>query len=164
MIITKSEHKTTRLTVCNYATYQDMPTRSRHDADMMATPIKPLNNKNNNTSSFSKNEVQSEPYYETKKNRILKGKKLESFNTFWEIFNYKRGKAEASDEWLDIPDFTDELIDKIIRSAKSESKFRPDLVISGKIPKMAAGWLTAKRWEDELEPIQTIINQAQWLS
>jgi len=51
-----------------------------------------------------------EEFYLTKKKRKLKGKRLETFNKFWEIFNYKRGRAEAADSWLDIAVLTDAIV------------------------------------------------------
>jgi len=164
MIAIKSEYKTTRLIVCNYAYYQDRPTRLRHGEDTMATPIKKLNKKNNNSTSSHKNEEQNESYYMTKRKRILRGKELKRFNTFWENFDYKKNKSEAADEWIDIPNLTEDLAERIYQSAKSESKLRPDLEISGKTPKMASGWLAARRWEDDYEPTQKFKKSTQWLT
>jgi hypothetical protein len=130
----------------------------------MKTPIKKLNNKNNNLTSFPKNEVQIESSYITKRKRKLQGKELERFNTFWENFDYKKNKSEAADQWIDIPNLTDELVERINQSAKSESRLRPDLLISGKTPKMASGWIAARRWEDEYEPIQKQKKQTVWLT
>jgi uncharacterized protein YdaU (DUF1376 family) len=85
----------------------------------------------------------------TKKKRTISGKRLESFYLFWEAFNYKKGKAEAADSWLDIPQLTNALVDRIVKAAKVEAIVRPELIAAGKTPKMAQGWLTARRWEDE---------------
>ena len=43
-----------------------------------------------------------EEVYKTRKNKIMKGKRLSSFMKFWESFGKMRGKAEAADAWLDI--------------------------------------------------------------
>jgi hypothetical protein len=88
-------------------------------------------------------------FYITKKKRKITGKRLETFMLFWEAFDYKQGKAEATDVWLDIPILTDKLVNEIIIAAKAEAKHRPSLKINGKTPKMAEGWLSGKRWEDE---------------
>lgn len=90
----------------------------------------------------------------TKKKRKLSGKRLETFLLFWEAFNYKKGKAEAADSWLDIPNMTLALVNGIVLAAKSEANGRSDLITSGKTPKMAQGWLTARRWEDEHTPLE----------
>ena len=95
-------------------------------------------------------------FYITKKKRKLNGKRYETFNLFWNAFNYKLGKAEAADAWLDIPQLTNGVVDQIIRSAKNEAKRRPSLQEQGKIPKMAQGWLSGRRWEDELNQENSI--------
>lgn len=114
----------------------------------------------NNTASKKPDAVQTN-FYITKKKRKLNGKRLETFNMFWDAFDYKKGRAEAADSWIDIPQLTDSLVDKILLSAKNEAKKRPDLIQQGKIPKMAQGWLSAKRWEDESynpEPKKIYVN------
>lgn len=93
--------------------------------------------------------------YITKKKRVLTGKRLETFNRFWTAFSYPKGKAEAADAWLDIPSLTDSLVEVIVSAAKREAKNRPQLVAGGRTPKWAQGWITARRWEDEAEPLPT---------
>jgi len=88
-------------------------------------------------------------YFLTKKKKKMNGKRLESFTRFWDAFNYKKGKAEAADAWLDIPQLTQSIVDQIVQAAKLESKNRPAIIASGKTPKMAQGWITGRRWEDE---------------
>lgn len=88
-------------------------------------------------------------FYETKKKRKLDGKRLESFNLFWNAFSYPKGKAEAADVWLDIPELTNGLVQKILTAAQMEAELRPKLISQGKTPKMAQGWLSGRRWEDE---------------
>jgi len=106
--------------------------------------------KENNTNTASeKQDVEQTNFYITKKKQKLKGKRLETFNMFWDAFDYKFGKAEAADFWIDIPQLTDSLVFKIIEAAKKEAKVRPGIIEKGKTPKMAQGWLSAKRWEDE---------------
>jgi hypothetical protein len=92
----------------------------------------------------------TEQFYLTKKKRKLTGKRLETFNKFWEVFNYRRGKAEAADAWLDIPTLTDSIVSDILLGAKAEAMARQRLIDSGRTPKMAQGWITARRWEDDL--------------
>jgi len=90
--------------------------------------------------------------YMSKKGRKLAGDKLTWFNEFMGAFNYKRGKAAAADSWLDIKSLTRELVDEIVAGAKREcarrATLRPD-----QTAKMAQGWLTDRRWEDE--PVET---------
>ena len=88
-------------------------------------------------------------FYPTKKKRKLTGKRLETFEQFWSAFNYKYGRAEAADSWLDIPQLTDAAVQKILSSAKKEADGRPALIQAGKTPKMAQGWISGRRWEDE---------------
>ena len=108
--------------------------------------------KDNNTYTSSDDEESAEEeFYLTAKKRKLKGKRLQTFNEFMDAFNYRSGKAEAADAWLNIPKLTNILVDKIIKAAKSEAGRRPDIKAQGKIPKMAQGWLNGKRWEDETE-------------
>lgn len=91
----------------------------------------------------------SKDSYISKKGRKLSGQKLEWFERFWEAFDYKQGKAEAADAWLDIKSFNDELAAKIVAKASMEAERRPALERSGRTPKMAQGWISSRRWEDE---------------
>ena len=91
----------------------------------------------------------SETFFLTRRKRKLKGKRLETFNRFWEVFAYKRGKAEAADAWLDIPTLTESIVEDICAAAKAESSTRQQVIAEGRTPKMAQGWITGRRWEDE---------------
>jgi hypothetical protein len=84
----------------------------------------------------------------TSKGKMLKGKKYDEFMQFWKAFDYKKGRAEAAQAWLDIKGSVD--IDLIVYAAKrtaSECK-------EGTIRKMAQGWLTGRRWEEYEESFQ----------
>jgi len=111
-------------------------------------------NKKQNTSSSKTDEVKVDKpeieFYLTKKKRKLSGKRLESFMIFWKIFNYSQGKSDAADSWLDIPELTLSLCEKINLAAEMEAKRRPGLELAGKTPKMAQGWISSRRWEDEI--------------
>ena len=85
----------------------------------------------------------------TKKKKKLVGKRLETFEAFWSAFDYKRGKAEAADAWLEITTLTDTIVKEVITAAEAEASRRPEVIAQGHTPKMAQGWLTARRWEDE---------------
>lgn len=84
----------------------------------------------------------------TRKGLRLTGKRLLAFSGFWEAFAYKRGKAEAADAWLGIPQLTDSLVARICDAARQEAANRPQIEARGGTPKWAQGWLTARRWED----------------
>ncbi len=90
-------------------------------------------------------------HYLTKKKKKLSGKRLDTFELFWEIFNYKLDKASAADSWLEITLLTDNLVDKILKSAKHEANIRQEKIDKGQTPKYAQGWISARRWEDEFE-------------
>lgn len=85
----------------------------------------------------------------SKKKRKLTGKREETFKMFWDAFAYKIGRAEAIDAWLDIPEMTMTTAEEIARAAKVEADNRHKLIEAGKTPKMAQGWLSGRRWEDE---------------
>lgn len=72
------------------------------------------------------------------------------FELFWEAFGDKRGKKTAIKSWHKIPKLTEKLADKIVEGAKKYALERKNILAKGGTPKMAHGWLTDKRWEDEL--------------
>lgn len=88
--------------------------------------------------------------YRTKKGRFLTGKRLKAFNAFWNDFALPKGKAEAADAWLDIPDMTPRLVEQIRLAARQEAIHREEESAKGKSPKWAQGWLSGRRWEDEV--------------
>lgn len=93
--------------------------------------------------SSPKNDI----FYLSKKKRKLSGEKLKRFEKFWCEFNYKSGKAEAADSWIDV--YTPDIFTEIISAAKKEASGRGELLKRGRTPKMAQGWLSGRRWEDE---------------
>lgn len=98
-------------------------------------------------------QIEKEEIFITKKKRQLKGKRLETFLIFWNKFDRKKGKAEAADSWIDIPQLTNELCNKIYIAAENEAKQRKEAEAKGLTPIWAQGWITARRWEDEsLQP------------
>jgi hypothetical protein len=97
--------------------------------------------------------------YMTKKKKKLKGWKCETFMEFWDAFNFKKGKAEAADAWLEIESLGRSLASEIIAAARAEAKRRPGLIEKGRSPKWAQGWLSGRRWEDEDEA--TVQNRPQ---
>jgi len=89
-----------------------------------------------------------EERYLTKRKRELKPPHLGRFEKFWEAFDYRRGKAEAADAWLDLKPDAD-TAEAIICGAEAEARARPAVLDAGRTPKMAQGWLSGRRWEDE---------------
>jgi hypothetical protein len=92
--------------------------------------------------------VRDPPFLLTRRKRKLTGWKLKAFEEFWETFAHKKGRAEAADAWLDIPELAPELAKRIIDAAGREARARPALISKGQTPKWAQGWLSARRWED----------------
>ena len=110
----------------------------------------PVKSANPNVTGSKANQ---EPLTTNHKTRTIKhcssnDDELKAFDTFWDAFNYKKGKGGALKSWNKIK-FTQSLLHKIIDGAKAEAKNRPVLIEKGGTPKMAQGWLTEKRWEDE---------------
>lgn len=98
--------------------------------------------------------------FKTKRRRLLKGDTLNSFNVFWDAFNYKQGKAEAADAWLDV--YAPDIAPLIIEAASREAEARPTLLNKGRTPKMAQGWLSGRRWEDEpYQPAES--KEEEWI-
>ena len=97
-----------------------------------------------------KDPVESKEVYETKKGRKLTGKKLADFERFWEAFDRHGNKKPAADSWLDIKNYSPELVEKIIEAAKLESERRPALEAKNQTPKYAQGWLSESRWADKI--------------
>ncbi len=91
----------------------------------------------------------AENFYLTKKKRKLTGKRLDAFERFWIAFDYKKDKASAADSWVDIPLLNGSLLNIILMAAKKEAENRHELIKNGQTPKMAQGWLSSRRWEDE---------------
>lgn len=71
------------------------------------------------------------------------------FESFWDAFDDKKGKESAIKSWQKIPNLTDVLGNKIIEGAKQYAAERKNILAKGGTPKMAQGWLTDRRWEDE---------------
>lgn len=109
----------------------------------------------NLSASGDAGQVEEGDFLLTKKRRKLSGKRLETFTSFWTAFDLKKGKAEAADAWLDIPQLTVALVAQIIEAAKREASERSAQIAKGHTPKWAQGWLTARRWEDEVATTET---------
>jgi len=73
------------------------------------------------------------------------------FDRFWNAFADKRGKAGAVKSWKAIKNLSPELVEQIVAGAKAYAGQRQSLIAKGQTPKMAQGWLSDRRWEDEIE-------------
>lgn len=159
MITTTKATRGMVITVCNYDLYQNPNLYEGHNEAHNEPATHPAgqmkkekkDKKEPKPLSSSGDEAQGieVDFFLTKKKRKLTGKRLESFNLFWAAFDYKSGKAEAADSWLDIPSMTDSLVSQIVAAARKEAAIRPSLRTEGRTPKMAQGWISARRWEDE---------------
>jgi len=101
-IRTKSEGKTTRLSVINYSSYDpkrrdadEMPTEPRRDADGTATTDKNVN-KVNNEKTCKKQPLPGPP--EPNEKDLEK----ESFEKFWKLYDKKDGKKKCEAKWKKI--------------------------------------------------------------
>jgi len=142
-----NEIQTTRITVLNYKQYDPRLTHGRRTVDARSTTDNKVKKEKKEKTSAIAEEMQE--VYITKKGKQLTNKRLSTFLQFWDSFGYKKGKAESADAWLSIPMLTDSLVDQICSAAKIENDNREELKVNGKTPKMAEGWLSGRRWEDE---------------
>lgn len=74
------------------------------------------------------------------------------FEEFWDVFAYKNGRAPALKSWMKISGYDDAMFVQILAGAKRDAAARPDIIANGGTPKMAQGWITDRRWEDEVTP------------
>ena len=92
------------------------------------------------------------PHAQARKPRpVLEGKRLESFELFWDAFGFKKGRGGAEKAWAAIPVLTDSLVEQICEAARKEAAQRPALEAQGRTPKWAQGWLNERRWEDDYD-------------
>lgn len=156
MIDLTSKPRGNIITILNYNKYQnpknyestnEHPNESTNDIPSIDQQQLPIN-KNDNINPDS-DESGKQEFYMTKKKRKLTGKRLETFNLFWNAFAFRKGKADAADSWHDIPQLTESLVSTICEAAKIEAINRVKILESGSTPKWAQGWLTSRRWEDE---------------
>jgi len=177
--IKQQKTNTNRLiSILNWCEYQQTEQQNeqqvnndRTTGEQRVNTLQECKNEKNIKDSISIPEIPSEfpvntpeeKVFITKKKRELKGKRLETFLIFWNKFDKKKGKAEAADSWIDIPQLTDKLCDKIYKAAESEAKQRIALESKGLTPIWAQGWLTARRWEDEsLQPKEKAKTENKW--
>lgn len=167
IVAIKTTNKGSLISLVNWDTYQQERPAERQTGDKQATstrqtPDKPieqeLNNINtltpvsNDTSvSVAQKSASNRPKEGVLvgKRRRLEGKRARAFEQFWEVFAYKKGKAQAIDAWAAIPQLTDALMEQILAAAKREAERRPEAIAAGRTPIYAQGWISGRRWEDE---------------
>lgn len=128
MLRVKNETVTTRITVCNYDTYQSI-------ANASETQVKRTRNAS---------ETQVTPIEELKNDKELKELKKKEFDSFWDIYDKKTGKDKCFKKWLRLKDSDVELIfsniEKYIESTP-DKKYRKDPLT----------YLNGQHWNDEIE-------------
>lgn len=150
---------TSLIYITNYDEYQSeepqKEPQKRPQKDHKKTTKDTMDNNVNNEKNIKEYSASSDAQkFISSKGKILTGKRLETFEMFWDAFSYKKSKAAAADSWINIPVLTDAIVSEIIKAAKAEAKRRPSLIENGTTPKMAQGWLTERRWEDEYQPVK----------
>lgn len=163
MIATRKTTRGIVVTICNYDHYQTPGNYVGNDEGMAKeTPRKEKGHtihkkekerkegKEGKEASPKGEELEGE-FYLSKNKRKLSGKRLETFERFWHDFSYKKGKSEAADAWINIDTLTDSLVETICDAARREANARDGIIKENRTPKMAQGWITGRRWEDEPE-------------
>ena len=136
-------HLTSIITICNYELYQ-----SDNEKTIQQIRQQTIQQKDNRKTTD-----------DTRLKNVKNVKKESSpterqFETFWDTFNDKRGKAPALKVWNTIKPDKD-LFEIIIDGARRYAEKREQIIKKGSTPKMAQGWLSDKRWEDEeSKPVQ----------
>lgn len=157
----KSTNKFSVISITNWDIYQSSEIEINHQTNQRLTinspstnhkqEVKKLRSKELNTLSASGDADQphSTAFYLTKKKRKLTGKRLETFELFWKAFAYPKGKAEAADAWMDIPELRNGLVAEIVEAAEKEAANRHKTIAAKMTPKWAQGWISGRRWEDQ---------------
>lgn len=92
--------------------------------------------------------IHGEDWYETAQKKRLSGETLSGFNDFCKCFGYMKGTSAGADSWHNV--YRPDILQDILNGAKQECKTRAELQRNGHTPKMMQGWLTERRWEDEI--------------
>ena len=155
----QTTNKFSIVTVVNWRAYQGDSDDIDHQNVQQVTSKCPASDHKQELKNEKKKEIPSSSgdeagakvadFFVTKKKKKMTGPRLDSFLQFWEVFNYKSGKAEAADAWLEIPLLNKAVVSQILSAAKVEAQDRDAVRTVGKTPKMAQGWISGRRWEDE---------------
>lgn len=160
----KTTNKFSVISIINWHLYQCDKIENDQQHDQQLTNNRPTTDHKQECKNVRKKEIKkhcasddalpangngSMEYYLTHKKRQLYGKRLDTFNRFWDAFGYKKSRSAAADAWIDIPSLTDALVERIISAARAEAERRKQLIREGRTPKMAQGWISERRWEDE---------------
>jgi hypothetical protein len=144
------------ISICNWHLYQNDEQQNEQQVNNKRTANEHIKEgkedkegKDFKTFPSSDDEDSGSEIFISKKKRKLEGKRLETFKLFWEAFDFKKGRADAIDSWLDIPQLTGSLVQTIVEAAKREAKDRPEIIRQGRTPIWPQGWITGRRWEDE---------------
>ena len=170
----KVTNKYSIISVTNWAIYQPDTITTNHQSNQQVTSNQPTSNqqvttkeKNRRTEEQIKEKdlcasdephEPEPPFYLTAKKKKLEGKHLESFNAFWEAWNFstpwKKGQKEAADAWLAVPGLSPKLVKRICEAAKDMGRHRVlPVTKEDSTPIYPATWLNKGRWEDyEPEP------------
>jgi hypothetical protein len=85
------------------------------------------------------------------------------FNLFWNAFADKRNRAAAEKAWSKLKPSA-ELAEQIIAGAARYAAYRDSVLVpTGGTPKMAQGWLTDRRWEDEIPDMEFTHDQQEFV-
>jgi len=133
----KATNKFSIITVVNWNTYQ-------HIEGTEQPTNQPAKHQQINQQTNHIQEVK-----EVKPSCAKKTDRMADFELFWNAFAYKKGKGGAEKSWLAIKNYSPDLLGKILDAAKKEAANRPAILAKGLTPKMAQGWITERRWEDE---------------
>lgn len=152
-ITIKATSKFSTVTVCNYEKYNSESNGKQPGNQPTDQPAEQptSNHKQEVKNKEERKELCNEPASVDAEN-APKAKKdyfLKEFELFWDTFADKRGRAPAIKSWKAIKGMNTDLIGQIIAGAKRYADHRVALIESKGTPKMAQGWLTDRRWEDE---------------
>lgn len=154
--VEKVDSKWSRFSIMNWDVYQQnenssgQQTNSKRTASGHNQRIKELKREDSEANASSSSSAISIADRVLKgRKKSLTGKRLETFEQFWEAFAYKHDKANAIDAWASIPTLTTQLVERICNAARRTAEKRAELIASGRSPQYAQGWLNSRRWEDE---------------
>lgn len=127
MICVENLVKTTRITICNYESYQG-------DRNTDETQMKRKRNTD---------ETQTKPIKEYKERKEEKNISTSKFDLFWDTYDKKVGREKCLEAWKNIPESE---IEKILEHVPRYVASTPDI----KYRKNPLTYLNGKHWNDEI--------------